>query len=103
MSEERYKSLLGMYHAIIKPRLGTNGAEGICYIFANNNDKVNYINSHTINPKADYYMNEEAPHCIAGKRFKEVHIISSNVPDIVEDICNEAIKSGYNVKLIIER
>lgn len=106
MIDKRFlEYLYEWYHIIFKCRVEhrTVPRDFKCYIFANYNDKIEYCKKHNIkcdkDNNRDYFLlNEQNIGCLIGQRINEVILVSSNVEEIVQRICSEAIEKGYNLK-----
>jgi len=74
-----------------------------CYIFANRKDMERYCIENNLKYDKyvypDYFLlNEENIGNIIGCRINKVHLISSSVPRLVQNICMEAMQEGYNIE-----
>lgn len=98
MNEYEQNSLIYWYIALFRCRLCNykkTGRKLICYIFANSQDMKEYCEINDINCENyrynDYLLiNEKTRINIIGTRITDVILVSSNVPEIVKKICEEA-------------
>lgn len=102
------------YSIVFRDRIVHKENKISCYIFKTEKEKEEYLKENGIELRENkkkyyglascwgkdgesvYYSEESIPNLIA-VRIKNVYLMSSEVPETIEEICKKAIADGYDV------
>ncbi len=98
--KEKENRIRWYYEVVVNKRIRSRYLKRVltCYIFSSSIERDRFIEKYGIRPNRHVFMLTEGQNvCLVGTKIKEVNLISSRMPEVVEEICKRAINDGYEL------
>ena len=97
--KEKENRIRWYYQSVFNKSIRSKYVERVtCYIFSTDVEKKRFAKEHDLKQNWNVLLLTEGDNpCLVRRRIGEVNLISSIMPEVIEEVCRRAIYDGYGL------